>query len=344
MFKRILRSKEIGIQFHMKRSILYHLLIIFVTVCFATCEKPTDPVSESPVTREERIPDGAVKITPKADLFPPLLNVTGWNVPVPMPGPVNTSGGEDSPFITPDGQTFFFFFTPDVQIPAEKQLLDGVTGIWWCQKSGDDWTEPKRIVLYDDLSLDGAPFFQDPVLWFGSIRPENFGEIDVYTAQLESGKWTHIENAGAQLNQKYDIGEFHLTQDGMALYCGGAEKWGDFSGKDIYVLSKTDTGWTAPSALPAPINTSEYNEDQPFISSDGNELWFTGQSRQGKPGPAVFRSTRQANGSWDDPVEVISQFAGEPTLDDAGNLYFVHHFFDSDMNMIEADIYVAYRQ
>ena len=40
---------------------------------------------------------------------------------------------------------------------------------------------------------------------------------------------------------------------------------------------------------------------------------------------------------------IVSQFAGEPTLDDAGNLYFVHHYFEHGQ-MIEADIYVAYKK
>jgi hypothetical protein len=40
---------------------------------------------------------------------------------------------------------------------------------------------------------------------------------------------------------------------------------------------------------------------------------------------------------------IISQFAGEPTLDAEGNLYFVHHFY-LDGKQIEADIYVAYRK
>ena len=35
--------------------------------------------------------------------------------------------------------------------------------------------------------------------------------------------------------------------------------------------------------------------------------------------------------------------ATEPTLDDAGNLYFVHHFYENGA-MIEADIYVAVRR
>jgi hypothetical protein len=39
----------------------------------------------------------------------------------------------------------------------------------------------------------------------------------------------------------------------------------------------------------------------------------------------------------------VSQFAGEPTLDDAGNLYFVHHFYEDGVK-IEADIYIARRK
>jgi hypothetical protein len=38
----------------------------------------------------------------------------------------------------------------------------------------------------------------------------------------------------------------------------------------------------------------------------------------------------------------VDHFAGEPTLDAQGNLYFVHHFY-RDGVMIEADIYTAVR-
>jgi len=40
---------------------------------------------------------------------------------------------------------------------------------------------------------------------------------------------------------------------------------------------------------------------------------------------------------------IISQFAGEPTLDKEGNIYFTHHFF-KDGVMLEADIYVAMKK
>jgi hypothetical protein len=58
--------------------------------------------------------------------------------------------------------------------------------------------------------------------------------------------------------------------------------------------------------------------------------------------PGIFRSVMNDR-TWGQPELIVSQFAGEPTLDDAGNLYFVHHYYEDGV-MIEADIYVAYRK
>lgn len=319
-----------------------HIIILFVValvVLISGCLNLLDRSGRVVLkNRYDSIPDDAVKITPEQDIFPPVIHSDEWQTPVPMPGPVNTAGAEDSAFITPDGKTFFFFFTPDVDAPPEKQLIDGVTGIWWCKMNNDTWSEPGRILLSDSIALDGAEFVQGNTMWFASARAGNYGGLDYYTAEYSDGKWDNVKNAGEQLNSEYDVGELHITSDGQTMYCGG-EGGG---GRDIYVLHKIQDGWSEPVELPPPVNTQEYSEDQPFITGDGSEMWFTGQSRMGYPGPAVFRSFN-VDGNWSEPDEIISSFAGEPTLDNKGNIYFTHHFFDANMNMIEADIYVAYR-
>lgn len=297
----------------------------------------TEDGEETP-SRADLIPTDAVKGTPSTDLFPPILHSDDWLTPVPMPGPVNTAGAEDSPFITPDGDWFFFFFTPNVSVPVQEQLLDGVTGIWWTQRHGSTWTEPERIVLHNDVALDGAPFVQGDELWFASVRAGNYGEIDLYTARYVDGKWIGVKSAGPELNSVLDVGEFHLTADGLAMYYGGPGETSQDT--DIWIAHKVGDVWGKSSRV-RNVN-SDLNENQPFLTQEGDELWFTGQSRLGHTGPAVFRSVW--NGSeWGPPEEIVSNFAGEPTLDLEGNLYFVHHFFDSEMSMIEADVYVAYR-
>jgi len=286
--------------------------------------------------RDSQIPVNAEKVTPQTDNYPPQLHLSEWNQPVPMPGPINTAGAEDSPFVTPDGNTFYFIFNPDVNVPPEKQLIDGVTGLYVSQKQDGIWSEPKRVILSDDVSLDGCECVQGDILWFCSVRAGNYREVDMYTAELEGGEWTNWKNAGQRLNEVIGIGEMHITSDGNTIYFD-TDRPGSKGGHDIWVIEKNNGEWQMPENVEA-VNTPE-NEIRPFLTSDGNELWF---SRQYKGSPAVYRSIK-LDGEWQEAELIISWFAAEPSLDDEGNIYFAHHFFEN-AQMIEADIYIAMKK
>ncbi len=303
----------------------------------AGCHKPW-PFLEN---RYTKIPADARKGTPATDPFPPILVSSEYEPPVPMSGPVNSAGAEDSPFVSPDGTEFFFFFTPDVRVPAEKQLADSVTGIWYSRRSGGEWIEPERVVLSDDVALDGCQQLVGDTLWFASVRAGNLGAIDVYHAVRRNGKWTDWRNAGQQLNVDYNIGEFHLTSDRQQMYFGSAE---GTARPDLWVCRRNATGWDSPQNLGAPVN-DEQNQSQPFLSADGRELWYTAWCDT-IMGPCVYRSRADSTGNWQTPEQVVVRFAGEPTLDDAGNLYFVHHYYTGGdtSRMLEADIYFCRRK
>jgi len=319
-------------------------IAIIVIVLVAVIVITSEPEEEKVVTNEDRlaaIPNSAVKFTPSNDSYAPFVHNASWSQPVPWPGPVNTAGAEDSPYMTENGTWFFFFFTPDMNIPANEQLLDGVTGIWWTQKVGGSWTAPERIILNDDVSLDGAESVVGTTMWFGSVRAGNTGEIDVYSSEFEDGKWGNVENLGDQLNSEYDIGEFHLMANMSTLYFHtGNVGFGE--NMDLWVTQKTGNSWGTPVPI-AELNT-EATEGYPYVTPDGNELWFTSTSGLGYTGPAIFRSIKQPNGTWGAPEEIISNFAGECTIDPDGNIYFVHHYFKPPSTLYEADIYVAYKQ
>jgi hypothetical protein len=321
------------------------LLITFFTLSYG-CVDQKEPVHT--LTREKAIPGDAVKASPETDVYRPVADSDEWNKPVPMAGPINTAGAEDSPYITPDGNTLYFFFTPNVSVPPEKQLIDGLTGIWCAHKINGTWTEPERIILNHDVSLDGCVCVQGDTMWFGSVRAGNIGTIDVYTAMYRNGKWTDWKNAGEQLNKQYDIGEFQVTPDGNTIYFGRSKQGTDntslwASNRSIWESEKVNGIWQEPVELGPNVNCGML-QDQPFLTSDGNELWYTGESRLGYAGPAIFRCVRSQNGEWGKAEEIVSNFAGEPTLDGRGNIYFVHHYYSKDGRMLEADIYVAYRK
>jgi len=289
-------------------------------------------------TRDEAIPAVAVKVSPSTDAHPPILHSDEFGQPVPLASAVNSAGAEDSAFILPDGRTLYFFFTPDVGIPPEKQLLDGVTGIWVSRKDAGAWQEAKRVVLQDgnQLSLDGAAFVQGDKMWFASARQGNLRGVDMWTATCKDGKWSGYTNAGEKLNLEYEIGEMHITADGKSMYFHSPRAGGQ-GGYDIWITAMKDGQWQQP------VNVTEVNSGEsdgwPFLTQDGNELWFT---RTYMGTPAVYRA-KKTDGQWGRPELIVSQFAGEPSLDNDGNLYFTHHFF-KDNKMIEADIYMAPRK
>jgi hypothetical protein len=309
-----------------------------ILLAILACTDPPDPTPD--ISRLESIPTDIVKMVPEMDLYPPILHSDEWEQPIPLPYPINTAGGEDSPFIMPDGNTLFFFFTPDVRVPAERQVIDGVTGIWVSNKQDGGWSEPERVLLQDPnkLSMDGCHFVQGNVIWFCSVREGNMREIDIYKAVYEDGEWKNWENVGERLNLEIYLGELHVTADGSEIYFHtGLEKEGGMGGYDIWVTRLVDGEWSDAENVTA-VNTPD-NEGWPFVSQDGNELWFL---RWYLGSPGLFRS-KKVDGGWGPPELIISQFAGEPSLDNEGNLYFVHHYY-KDSVMLDADIYVAYKK
>lgn len=305
---------------------------ILVVMLLSGCAEPrTAQIS----TREEAIPPDAVKFTPETDANPPEVHSEEYGDPVPLPYPINTAGAEDSPFILPDGNTLYFFFTPDVRVPPEKQLLDGVTGIYSSTMRNGSWGTPERIILQDPgrLALDGCEFVRGNEMWFCSAR-EGYTGMNLFTATFRDGKWRDWRYAGDTLNKGYRVGEMHITKDGARLYFHSSRA-GSKGGLDIWVSENMDGEWQTPHNVES-VNSSE-SEGWPFITDDGGELWFT---RTYGGTPSIFRS-RRIGKNWSVPELMVSSFAGEPTLDLEGNLYFVHHFF-TDGTMREADIYVAY--
>ena len=229
----------------------------------------------------------------------------------------------------------YFFFTPDVRVPHDEQLTDGVTGIWVSYSNdAGDWSAPERVWLQEPgkPALDGAPFVQDDEIWFASAR-EGYTGMNIFTAKKTGGEWSGCEWVGERLGDELEVGELHIWQDELYYH---SERDGGKGGMDIWMTTLENGQWSDAINISS-VNTEGF-EGYPFISSDGREMWFT---RTYEGSPAIFRS-RLIEGVWQEPELIVSQFAGEPTLDDEGSLYFVHHYYE-DGKMVEADIYVAYK-
>jgi len=307
--------------------------VFFLSACIVS--NTSAPAQHDEIPRVDVIPAEQQKITPEQDVYPPILHVDEWENPIPLEGPINTAGLEDSPFISPEGDTFYFFFTPSASAVPIDQINDGTTGIYMTYKVEGEWIEPQRVWLSQPgkTTMEGCPTLVGDILWFCSIREGNYRDIDFWTAHWNGEEWVDIQNAGQRLNQELGIGELHISQDFSTIYFH-AENTTAESRLDIWQTSYINGDWSDPINLSA-VNSTD-DDSRPTLSANGNELWFT---RNYQGAPAIFRSKLE-NGEWQSPELIISHFAGEPSIDQDGNIYFVHHFF-KDSTMLEADIYFA---
>lgn len=311
------------------------ILIITFSFCLVilSCKKEEEKPTYPQTTRLESIPADAVKVLPETDLFPPILHSDEWEEPIPLGPEINTAGAEDSPFIPIDREEMYFFFTPDVDVPVEQQVYDEVTGIYMSKQQTSSWADAARVWLQDagKLALDGAEFVQGNEMLFVSAR-EGYTGLHWFSANYVNDQWSNWQLADFEAS--FEVGELHIHGD--ELYYHSSRSGG--KGKlDVWKLTRIDGEWQQPENIAA-VNTTE-DEGWPYISPDGNELWIT---RTYLGTASLFRS-QKLNDEWQTPELIVSQFAGEATLDKDGNLYFVHHFFNNGQ-MIEADIYIAYRK
>jgi len=315
----------------MKRVILASIAVLISMGC--VLGELTQPTPTIVPDRESLIPSSQVKINPNTDVYPPQSVTAEYTTPIPLPYPVNTAGAEDSAFIMPDGNTLYVWFTPNVATPVEKQVLDGVTGIYVFRNINGEWGSAERVLLQDPgkLSLDGCEFILGNRIWWCAAR-EGFTGLNWFTAEHVDGRWQNWELA--DFNPEHEVGELHITADGQELYFHSS-RTGGLGGFDIWVSQSVGGKWREPVNLEI-VNTP-HTDGWPFVTADGTELWIT----RGPGAPELWRSKR-VNGEWTAPEQMFTHFAGEASLDNAGNVYFTHHFYKDDV-MLEADIYVAYK-
>lgn len=318
---------------------------------FPACssQEPDCPVFDASHLRDrESVTSMDRKLWPEDSRVPPRVNLgyrRFWHQPVLVDvGAVNTSGAEDSPFITPDGNTLYFFFTPDAHTNPIRQAKDRVSGIYASERVGGAWQPAERVFLFRTDSLEGCAFLLGDKLWVCAAVCGYPGGVQHFSTERVDGTWGVPELDDQGLNDPaQQIGELHIHPDGQTLYFHSTRSDG-MGGQDIWMAEWADTAWGPPKLVEG-IN-SQRNEGYPFLSQDGQELWFSGDSRarNPRPGPSLFRSSRNPDGSWAEPEEILSGFAAEPSLDAQGNIYFAHHYLDEDGPIIEADIYVAHRR
>ncbi|GAG93486.1 unnamed protein product, partial [marine sediment metagenome] len=109
-----------------------------------------------------------------------------------------------------------------------------------------------------------------------------------------------------------------VSPDRKTLYFTSNRK-GGYGGLDIYKSEKNNlSAERGPAVNIGPIQNSKFNEDRPFLTSNGNTLFFSSQGHDNMGGFDIFYSSKLEDGSWSKPVNI-----GYPINTTDDNLFFV---------------------
>jgi len=249
---------------------------------------------------------------------------------------INTTGYEDSPFLTADGTALYFMYTPWSIWPTffggQPVLLgperpnhhinpdrnpweDSDVYVAYQQPDGT-WSAPQNLGFNDAQADCCAMTWNGALFAYQRTQAPNSPLTDIYFVERQSdGRWVRT-SAGPGVNTATaSESNPHLTADGAHLFFT-SDRRGGFGRNDLYVSDRLGNGaWGPARNLGPTFNTAE-NEDQIWVSRDGRTIYFNRE-----PGPEILVST-YGNGAWSIPVAVefggMRIAAAEASLTDDG--------------------------
>lgn len=145
---------------------------------------------------------------------------------------------------------------------------------------------------------------------------------NLWLSKYESNQWTLPEMFSKTINFGKHQRHGCFSADGKTLYFSSDAKKGN-GGFDLYKSSIDSTGnWSVPRNLGAIINTSK-DEDSPFITPDGNRLYFASKGHLGYGNFDIFYAEKINDTTWTEPIN-----AGKPINSASDDIFF--HILDND--------------
>jgi Tol biopolymer transport system component len=220
-----------------------------------------------------------------------------WGQPVNLGPTINTAANEDAPAFSRDGHTMYF--------NSDRLGSSGMRDIYIARRTHTDddfgWEEPVNAGPVNSAAMDAGPSYLEneeagsPQLYFGSTRLGGIYDIYVST-QAADGSWGPAvlvpELSSPQSDQRPSV-----RFDGLELFLHSDRPGASLA--DLWVSTRETTldPWSAPVNLGATVNSTSIDQ-QPFIASDRETLFFASDRPGGVGGPGkldLYMTTREKN-------------------------------------------------
>jgi outer membrane protein OmpA-like peptidoglycan-associated protein len=166
------------------------------------------------------------------------------------------------------------------------------------------WTNP--IAINDQLGIDDHSYVcslsADGTELYLSLEEDQI--YDIYVSRFKKGKWTKAEKLNNNINTYYSETHASVSSDGKRLYFTSDRPDG-IGAMDIWVSDwiNEKEGWGPAKNLGEPVN-SVYSEETPFITQNGQILFFSSMGHATMGGFDIFYSSLLPTGKWSYPANL----------------------------------------
>lgn len=181
-------------------------------------------------------------------------------------------------------RSFAFAVQYDKDHPAKNYVF--------APKNMGDSINTADLEYYPSVTID------DKTLVF-TRRVRGYNE-DFFVSGRTADTWTKAKGIDGDINSNFNEGAQNISQDGEWLVFTGCNFPEGLGSCDLFLSTKTKTGWSAPENAGPPLNT-EFWESSPCLSPDKRELYFSSNRPGGFGGKDIYVSRRLPNGRWSEP-------------------------------------------
>jgi hypothetical protein len=191
-------------------------------------------------------------------LFVSRRGPEGWSDPVPAP--FDTEAREFAPFISPDGERFFFYR----QKPSDPDFQEGT---WVAERSGQGWGEPRFFHEAYCITQD-----LDGVLYFNTDHRENSSR-DIAMMRLVEGAFSEAVDLPGDANSAFFDAHPAVAPDGSFILFDSLRP-DSLGGSGIHVsFRRPDGSWSAAQRLGDEL-TFDWGGNSPCLAPGGDYLLF----------------------------------------------------------------------
>ena len=204
---------------------------------------------------------------------------------------INTEQDEYFPFVSNDEQSMYY--TSRVDEHHDENLFTARND----ERRG--WNSNGAVSSFNTRNNEGMTTVvrdQRTVIFTACGREGVLGPCDLWEGQLRNNRITKPKTATGYVNSPDWESQASVSCDGSTLYFA-SNRPGGFGGTDIWTAQRLPDGrWGTPTNLGKAINTTG-DEEAPFITNDGNTLYFSSTGHLGMGEQDIFQSRQVQPGA-----------------------------------------------